>query len=121
MTLWYTAPAAWGKLLWSFPMPAGTIGKGILSAPSQGGFMNRFLLVALFTLSVFPNLAAAVDIKNVRPCYAPFGANRLDLNLLPGDVLFITYDLEGLTIDPKTGKTNYETTLELLDANQKVL
>ena len=77
--------------------------------------MNRWLLAALFTLGLFPGLAPAVEIKNIRPCYAPFGATRYDLNLLPGDVLFITYDLDGLQTDPKTKKTNYETILELID------
>ncbi len=82
--------------------------------------MNRLLLAALFVLGFFPSLSSAVDIKNIRPCYAPFGATRYDLKLLPGDVLFITYDLEGLKTD-KSGKTNYETTLELIDTNNKVL
>jgi hypothetical protein len=83
--------------------------------------MNRFLVAAVVTLGLIPSLASAVEIKNIRPCYAPFGATRTDLKLLPGDVLFITYDLDGLVTDPKTGKTNYETTLELIDANGKVL
>ena len=77
--------------------------------------MNRMLVAACLALGLFPSLAPAVDIKNIRPCYAPFGATRYDLNLLPGDVLFITYDLEGLMTDAKSGKTNYETTLELID------
>jgi hypothetical protein len=87
--------------------------------------MKRLLPIALLTLASFPALAPALEIKNIRPCYAPFGATRYDLNLLPGDVIFITYDLEGLAIDPKTGKTNYETTLEFIDdpaqKNPKVL
>ena len=83
--------------------------------------MNRLLFAAFVALGVFPDLAAALEIKNIRPCYAPFGATRYNLKLLPGDVLFITYDLDGLATDPKSGKTNYETTLELLDANDKVL
>lgn len=77
--------------------------------------MNRLLAVAILFLGAFPSLAPALEIKNIRPCYAPFGATRYDLNLLPGDVLFITYDLDGLLTDPKTGKTNYETILELID------
>ena len=79
--------------------------------------MNRYVVTALFVLGVFPNLASALEIKNIRPCYAPFGATRYNLKLLPGDVLFITYDLDGLATDKKSGKTNYETTLELLDVN----
>lgn len=77
--------------------------------------MNRLFLATFLALATFPGFSSALEIKNIRPCYAPFGATRYDLNLLPGDVLFITYDLENLATDPKTGKTNYETTLELID------
>jgi hypothetical protein len=83
--------------------------------------MNRLLVLALFALGFLPSVSSAVDIKNIRPCYAPFGATRLDSNCLPGDTLFITFDIEGLAIDPKTGKANYDTVLELLDADKKVL
>lgn len=83
--------------------------------------MQRFLVAAIVALGLFPHLATAVEIKNIRPCYAPFGATRTDLKLLPGDVLFMTYDLEGLKTDDKSGKTNYETTLELIDSKGKVL
>jgi hypothetical protein len=79
--------------------------------------MKRSVFASLFVLGFLANAASAVEIRNVRPCHGPFGATRTDLKLLPGDVLFITYDVEGLMVDPKTGKTNYETTLEFLDAN----
>jgi hypothetical protein len=37
------------------------------------------------------------------------------LQLLPGDMLFMTYEIEGLKLDPKTGKANYVTILELYE------
>ena len=49
--------------------------------------MHRYLIAAIVALGLFPHLASAVEIKNIRPCYAPFGATRTDLKLLPGDVL----------------------------------
>jgi hypothetical protein len=82
--------------------------------------MNRLIVAALFTLCLCPSLSSAVDIKNIRPCYGPLGATRFDKKCLPGDVFFMTYDLENLALD-KTGKASYTTTLELLDAQQKVL
>ncbi len=83
--------------------------------------MNRLVLPALFALGIFVNASSAVDIKNIRPSYGPFGATRTEAKFLPGDLIFMAYELEGLAVDPKSGKTNYETTLEFLDAAGKVL
>jgi hypothetical protein len=77
--------------------------------------MNR-LLAALLFIVFLPGSAPALEIKNLRPCYGPFGATRYDAKCLPGDVLFMTYDIEGLTTD-KDGKVSYETILELLDVS----
>lgn len=81
--------------------------------------MNRLLVPALLALGFVPSLSSAVEIKNIRPCWGPFGATRFQAKCLPGDILFITYDIEGLEIDPKTKKASYDTTLELLDAGDK--
>src|SRR6476659_5228004 len=81
--------------------------------------MNRLLVPAILTLGLFPHLASALEIKNIRVCYGPFGATRADTKVLPGDVIFMTFELDGLGIDPKTKKTNYDTTLEFIDATKK--
>ncbi len=39
---------------------------------------------------------------------------------MPGDSLFITYDIEGLKTQDKTGRASYVTTLELIDSTNKV-
>ena len=39
---------------------------------------------------------------------------------MPGDSLFITYDIEGLKTQDKTGRASYVTTLELIDSSNKV-
>lgn len=72
------------------------------------------LLAAVLT----PASASALEIKNFRPCYAPvpFGANRMDTKCLPGDFIFVTYDIEGLKFDSQTGKASFVTILELFDA-----
>lgn len=80
----------------------------------------RTLLSAVLALGLMPGLAGALELKNVRPSYGPLGAYRTDLKCLPGDVLFLTYDIEGLTFD-KTGKASYLTTLELVDSGNKVI
>src|SRR5262245_24729300 len=77
-------------------------------------------LVALLAL---PVVADAVEIKNFRPCYAPLylGAERKGDKVLPGDVLFATYDIVDLKTDPKTGKASFITIVELFDASAKTL
>ena len=82
--------------------------------------MKKFCLAALLTVVAFSS-ASAVELKNIRPCFGPMGATRHETKLLPGDVLFMSYDIEALSVDAKTGKASYVTILELLDAEQKVL
>jgi hypothetical protein len=79
----------------------------------------RFSLSALAALALAPGAASALELKNVRPCFGPLGATRHEAKCLPGDFLFLTYDIEGLKLDPKTGRANYLTTLELLDSANK--
>ena len=73
--------------------------------------------LALLTLALLPAGAAAVEIKNFRPCYAPvyLGAARKGDKLLPTDILFATYDIVGLKSDPQTGKAKFTTLVELFD------
>src|SRR5438034_10939249 len=80
--------------------------------------MNRLLVLTLVVLGSAPQLASAVDIKNVRACWGPFGATRVEKTCLPGDVFFITYDIDALAIDEKTKKVSYETTLELFEGGE---
>ncbi len=83
--------------------------------------MVRSLLFSLAALALLPQFASAVDIKNARPSYMALGATRYDAKYLPGDVVFVTFDIEGLGIDPKTKLTGYVTILELVDPLGKVI
>lgn len=80
-------------------------------------------LLTLVFLAV-PTAAPAVELKNFRACYAPlpYGATRADAKCLPGDFIFVTYDIEGLKFDEKTGKASFVTVLELFnDQAEKIL
>lgn len=83
--------------------------------------MHRLFVIAMCAVCFAPASSYGVDIKNIRPCYGPLGATRYEAKCLPGDVLFMTYDLEGLAVDKTTGKASYVTILELIDSDQKVL
>jgi len=84
--------------------------------------LKRCVLMMLAFLAA-PAVAPAVELKNFRACYAPlpFGATRADAKCLPGDFLFLTYDIEGLKFDDKTGKASFVTVLELFDDQAKLI
>jgi hypothetical protein len=82
--------------------------------------MNRLLVPALLLGCCFPSWSSAMDIKNIRKCYGPLGATRLDNKCLPGDLFFMTYDIEDLALD-KTGKASISTTFEFIDPQDKVI
>ena len=83
----------------------------------------RFLSSLTFLALLLPAAAEAVEIKNFRPCFAPvyLGTERKSEKMLPGDVLFATYDIDGLTVDPKTGKASFLTVVEVFDANAEAM
>lgn len=82
-------------------------------------FARRLLLLAGL-LVLTPSAAQALELKNIRPSYGPLGATRLDSKFLPGDYLFITYDIDGLKLDDKN-KASYVILLEVFDANAKAI
>src|SRR5262245_12669859 len=68
---------------------------------------------------LLPGAAAALEIQNVRPAYGVLGATRLDNKFLPGDVLMIHFDIEGLKVNDKTGTVRYYSELEFFDSKKK--
>ncbi len=82
--------------------------------------MSRLCLLALSLLGIVVPSATALELTNVRPSYGPLGATRVNTKCVPGDSLFLTYDIEGLKINEKTGRASYVTTLELIDGTGQV-
>jgi hypothetical protein len=78
--------------------------------------MKRFLVFAVVIAVLFPAVSSALDLKNQHLRYGPVGALRPNKDVLPGDFINITYDIDNLVLDPKTKKASYVTILELLDA-----
>lgn len=85
--------------------------------------LKRCLPLVTLAFLAAPSLAPALELKNFRACYAPlpYGATRADAKCLPGDFLFLTYDIEGLKFDDKTGKASFVTVLELFDDQAKLI
>jgi hypothetical protein len=84
--------------------------------------MRRFI-AALALVCLAPGLAdAQLKITDMRPSYGPNGAARKDATkFLPGDILWIDYAIDGLKVEPKTGKVKYEINIEFFDGNGKKL
>ncbi len=80
----------------------------------------RYVLVLAGLLACVPSSAQALELKNIRPAYGFLGATRHDMKFLPGDVLFVTYEIDGLKVDAKN-KVNFVTLVEVFDAANKTI
>jgi hypothetical protein len=64
--------------------------------------------------------AGGLNLTNVRNTYGELGGTRADTSFLPGDVLFVAFDIEGITIDP-AGRTKYTMAMEVVDKDGKTI
>lgn len=79
----------------------------------------RFALVLAGLAVLAASPVQALELKNVRPSYGHLGATRQDaVKFLPGDYLFISYDIDGLKLDDKN-RASYSVLLEVFDASAK--
>lgn len=83
--------------------------------------MWKWSMAAVVVVCLCQGRAAALELKNVRSTYGPVGAVRTDAKILPGDFIFMMYDIEGLKVDAKTRKASFVTVVKLLDKSNKVL
>src|ERR1700676_5157485 len=81
--------------------------------------MRKLSVLALVMLAAWTADARAVDIKNVRATYGPFGYPRPNYKMLPGDALQLNFDVTNLTVDPKNGAVEYSITQEVFDPKGK--
>jgi hypothetical protein len=65
-------------------------------------------------LAAVPADAGSIQIKNDRFTYGFFGPERKDSQVIPGDVLVVAFDVEGLAVQDD-GMVKYSMSLELLD------
>jgi hypothetical protein len=75
-------------------------------------------LAAALGLAPSQPAAGALSLKNVRVTYGELGAPRTDDKLLPGDLYFIAFDIEGIKVDD-TGKVSYSMAMVVTDKNNK--
>ncbi len=86
--------------------------------------MHRMIaLVAalcLLPLSLALAQTGKLDLTNVRPTFGVLGAPRPDSKILPGDVFWLAFDMDGVKVDPN-GKVVYGMGLEVKDSAGKTI
>jgi hypothetical protein len=64
--------------------------------------------------------AGGLKLTNVRNTYGELGGTRSEATFLPGDVLFVGFDIEGIAIDP-AGRAKYTMAMEVIDKDSKAI
>lgn len=76
-------------------------------------------IALLSTLSAFP-AQAELSLTHVRLTHGLFGPERTNEAISPGDILFVCFDIEGISVDDD-GKARYSIVFEVTDAGGKVV
>lgn len=73
--------------------------------------------LALLTAMSFGQ-SAKLELSNIRGVYGQWGPPRKDLKVLPGELLYIAFDIGGLSTE-KTGYLRFSSVMEVQDAKDK--
>src|SRR5262245_7063420 len=75
--------------------------------------------VALFAaLSMTPTQAGGMTLSNPRITYGELGSARPDNKLLPGDIFFLSFDIDGIKVNTE-GRVKYGMAMEVTDSANK--
>jgi hypothetical protein len=80
----------------------------------------RALLTLVFASSLVFAQAGKLALTNVRGTYGLLGPPRADLKVLPGDTLWLEFDIDGITVSAD-GKVQYGMGLEVMDPKGKII
>lgn len=76
------------------------------------------VLLATALLTTVPGQAEGLKLTNIRNTYGELGGTRPDGKFLPGDIFYVGFDIDNITINAE-GQVEYEMTMEVLDKNNK--
>ena len=79
-----------------------------------------FYSLALAALTATPAQGGELKLANVRMTVGELGPPRASTKFLPGDIVFIGYDITGLTIEPD-GLAKYKMAMEVADGTGKAI
>jgi hypothetical protein len=80
----------------------------------------RLAITFALVLTVMEDQTSTLAVTNVRPTHGLLGPLRPDYQLVPGDTLYLEFDIEGITVEAN-GKVLYSMSLEAADAKGKVI
>lgn len=75
-------------------------------------------LALMSALSWTPAQASQLQLKNARVTYGILGQERKDTSYLPGDMVVLAFDIEGLKVE-SDGRVKYSIGMELFDHKKK--
>jgi hypothetical protein len=76
-------------------------------------------LLMLSALAFAPaQTAGGLQLSNVRNTFGELGGTRTDDKFLPGDILFVGFDIDGITVGPD-GNVDYTMAMEVIDKDNK--
>ncbi len=78
------------------------------------------LAIAMLAVAPTPAQGGTLNLSNVRNTYGELGGVRPPSKLLPGDVLFVAFDIEGITIGAD-GKAEYSLAVEVRGKNDEIV
>src|SRR4029077_12919114 len=75
--------------------------------------------MALFAaLTMTPGQGTGLALRNPRITYGELGSPRPDNKLLPGDIFFLSFDIDGIKVSPE-GRVKYGMAMEVTDSSGK--
>jgi hypothetical protein len=75
-------------------------------------------LTLFAALTMTPGQGAAMTLSNPRITYGELGSPRPNSKLLPGDIFFLSFDIEGIRVS-ESGRVKYGMAMEVTDAAGK--
>jgi hypothetical protein len=70
------------------------------------------------SLSLTPAQASSLTLSNAHATFGELGPARPDLKMLPGDIFFVSFDIDGIKVDD-SGRVSYSMAMEVVDKNGK--
>jgi hypothetical protein len=75
-------------------------------------------LTLIAALAMTPGQGGGLNLINPRVTYGELGSPRPDNKLLPGDIFFLSFDIEGIKVS-ETGRVKYGMAMEVTDSTGK--
>jgi hypothetical protein len=94
------------------------IAAAIARYPRTGKGLAMLTTIALAALTLAPAQGGSLKLTNSRFTIGELGPQRPNAKYLPGDIVFVGFDITGLTIDEE-GFGRYKMSLEVTDKNGK--